>query len=461
MARSNKRSLAKLDQKYVWHPFTQMRDWAKIDPTVIVSGKGPYLIDESGNKYLDANASIWTNLHGHQHSRINRAIQKQLRKIAHSSALGLANEPASILARKLVEKAPKSLKKVFYSDDGSTAIEVALKMAFQYWKHRGKKRNRYLSLENSYHGDTVGAMSLGGIDVFHGTYKDLMFQTDKAPAPYCYRCPYNRAKPERADARSYRKCNFECASLVEKKISNNKQAYAAAVIEPLVQGAAGMIAHPTGYLKLFAQICRSHDIPLIADEVMTGFGRTGTMFACEQENVSPDFLCLSKGITGGYLPLGATLTSQRIFNAFLGDYAERKTFFHGHSYTGNQLGCSAALANLEIFEKEKTLMKNQALAKRFDLSLQEFWRLEHVGDIRRVGMIAGIELVHDWKTRTAYSWKEKIGVRVCEEAKKNGVITRPVGNVIVIMPPYCVNESQLQTMGEVLKRSIQKITKSS
>ncbi len=463
MARHGK-SLAALDQRYIWHPFTQMRDWLKQNPTVIVSGNGPYLKDAEGKRYLDANSSIWTNLHGHRHPQITQTISKQLKKIAHSSALGLANEPASLLAKKLIQLAPKSLKKVFYSDDGSTALEVALKMAFQFWKHRNINRHKFLTLENAYHGDTIGAMSLGGIDAFHGAYQPLLFRTEKVMAPYCYRCPYNRAKPERADARAYRKCNWECISLVEQKLispmkKSTQTPFAAAVIEPLIQGAAGMIAHPVSYLKKFTTLCRQHDVPLIVDEVMTGFGRTGTLFACQQEKVLPDFLCLAKGLTGGYLPLAATLTSQRIFDGFLGDYAQKKTFFHGHSYTANQLGSAAALANLEIFEREKTLRKTAALSNEFGKMLERFWKLPLVGDVRHVGLIAGIELVKDWQTRVAYPWKARLGVRVCNEAKKLGVLTRPIGNVLVIVPPYCTTATQLERICEVMEKSIKNACK--
>ena len=483
--------LAGLDRRYVWHPFTQMRDWLRANPTVIVEGRGPCVMDARGRRYLDANSSIWTNLHGHQQPRITRAMIRQLKKIAHSSALGLANEPASLLAEKLVKLAPKSLKKVFYSDDGSTAIEAALKMAFQFWRqqtvrraaernpegfrgapHRFDSRRSFLALENAYHGDTVGAMSLGGMDVFHDTYRPLMFRTSKVMAPYCYRCPFNRAKPEKTDARNHRKCNWECISLVEQKLESEAggrksrvtrhtsrvtRLYAAAVIEPLVQGAAGMITHPAGYLKKFSDLCRQHDVLLIADEVMTGFGRTGTLFACEKEKVLPDFLCLAKGLTGGYLPLATTLTSQRVFDAFLGEYAERKTFFHGHSYAANPLGCSAALANLETFDREKTLKTIAARSAELETMLQRFWKLPHVGDVRQVGLVAGVELVRNWKTHEPYRWEDRMGARVCEEAKKQGVLTRPIGNVLVIMPPYCITAAQLEKICDVLKRSIQTV----
>ncbi|MGH7951838.1 MAG: aminotransferase class III-fold pyridoxal phosphate-dependent enzyme, partial [Limisphaerales bacterium] len=395
-------------------------------------------------------------MHGHNHPKINAAISRQLKKIAHSSALGLANEPASLLARNLVKVANEiydlrftiydstrrpsrqskivnhKLEKVFFSDDGSTALEVALKLAYEFTRRTRDKsvgrvssraaQPKFLSLEGAYHGDTVGAVSLGHIDLFHKTYGGLLFKTDKVMSPYCYRCPFNHAKPERDDARNYRKCNWECVGKVEQKFSAQKKKgnpYAAFVFEPLIQGAAGMIPQPHGWLNRVSEIARAHDALLIADEVMTGFGRTGfagddvrslnskekklespyvgsygnNLFACHRENVQPDFLCLAKGMTGGYLPMAATLTTQAIFDAFLGEYHEFKTFFHGHSYTGNQLGAAAAAASLEILESEDSVHARQNLEKNLRDELQSLWSLPNVGDVRQVGLIAGIELV--------------------------------------------------------------------
>jgi adenosylmethionine-8-amino-7-oxononanoate aminotransferase len=495
--------LAQLDQKFVWHPFTQMRDWLRREPIVIASGQGAVLRDVKGREFLDANSSIWTNLHGHQHPKINAAIQRQLKKISHSSALGLANEPASLLAEKLVRisnfkfqtanKTPgmtrplnsqfairkSQLSKVFFSDDGSTALEVALKLAYQYsWRIRSaacppalmkKYPPRFLSLDGAYHGDTIGAVSLGHIDLFHQAYDGMLFKTDKVMSPYCYRCAFNRAQPERADARTYRKCNWECVSLVEKKFSVQKKKgnpYAAFVFEPLMQGAAGMIPQPDGWLGRVTDIARSHGALLIADEVMTGFGRTGahslkptahspaSLFACQQENVQPDFLCLAKGLTGGYLPMAATLTTQRVFDAFLGEYEEFKTFFHGHSFTGNQLGAAAALASLDILQTEKSERQRAQLQEQLHAELQTLWKLTHVGDIRQVGLVAGIELVKDWRTRAPFALRERAGIRVCEAMARRGVLTRPVGNVIVLMPPYCTTPAQLQKMVAALAAAV-------
>ncbi|HTR40286.1 MAG TPA: adenosylmethionine--8-amino-7-oxononanoate transaminase, partial [Pseudomonadales bacterium] len=420
--------LAQLDHQYVWHPFTQMRDWLRSEPIVIESGEGTVLRDVRGREFLDANSSIWTNLHGHKHPRINTAISRQLKKIAHSSALGFANEPASLLAEKLVQAANSKLKKVFFSDDGSTALEVALKLAYEYSRRAKKVRQpSFLSLEGAYHGDTVGAVSLGHIDLFHKAYGGLLFRSDKVMSPYCYRCPFNRAKPERADARDYRKCNWECVDKVEQKFSANKKTpLTAFTFEPLMQGAAGMIPQPHGWLKRVSQIARTSGALLIADEVMTGFGRTGhnDLLACHRENVEPDFACLAKGLTGGYLPMAATLTTQKVFNAFLGEYHEFKTFFHGHSYTANQVGAAAGLASIGILQSKKSIQARQKLEKNLSVELQSLWSLPNVGDIRQVGLIAGIELVKDWRTRKPFDLRERAGIRVCEAMATRGVLTR-------------------------------------
>jgi adenosylmethionine-8-amino-7-oxononanoate aminotransferase len=471
---------------------------------LIVAGKSAVLRDLHGREYLDANSSIWTNLHGHNHPKINAAIQRQLKKIAHSSALGLANEPASLLAGKLIQAANagihvsrftfhescakpprksqivnRKLEKVFFSDDGSTALEVALKLAYEFTRRtRAKSVGRaspraaepkFLSLAGAYHGDTVGAVSLGHIDLFHKRYSGLLFQTDKVMSPYCYRCPFNRAQPERADAREYRQCNWECVGLVEKKFESQKRKgnpYAAFVFEPLIQGAAGMIPQPRGWLRQVTEIARGHGTLLIADEVMTGFGRVGrasclspfseqvrdrleacpTLFACHHEGVQPDFLCLAKGLTGGYLPMAATLTTQKVFDAFLGEYDEFKTFFHGHSYTANQLGAAAALASLDILQGKSSIRARQNLEGKLHDELQALWSLPNVGDIRQVGLIAGIELVRDWRTRKPFDLRERAGIRVCEAMARRGVLTRPVGNVIVLMPPYCTTPVQARKM---------------
>ncbi|HTV42856.1 MAG TPA: aminotransferase class III-fold pyridoxal phosphate-dependent enzyme [Candidatus Sulfotelmatobacter sp.] len=488
--------IAQLDHKYVWHPFTQMRDWLQREPLVIVSGKGAVLRDIHGRKYLDANSSIWTNLHGHSHPKINAAISRQLKQIAHSSALGLANEPASLLAEKLVHAAnplgvhplgcPEShstskagvphrneakagplLEKVFFSDNGSTALEVALKLAYEFSRRVKKLKNpTFLSLQGAYHGDTVGAVSLGHIDLFHKAYGGLLFKSGQAMSPYCYRCPFNRAKPERADARDTRKCNWECVAKTEQQFAAQRKKgnpYAAFVFEPLMQGAAGMIPQPAGWLSRVSEIARSYGALLIADEVMTGFGRTGAAkddssrskwFACSRENIRPDFLCLAKGLTGGYLPMAATLTTTEVFNAFLGRYDEFKSFFHGHSYTGNQLGAAAALANLEILQDTQSVHARQQLESDLRRELQSLWQLPGVGDIRQIGLVAGIELVKNWRTREPFDLRKRAGIRVCETMAARGVLTRSIGNVLVLMPPYCTTPAQLKQMISVMRDAI-------
>ncbi len=455
-----------------------MRDWLGREPIVIVEGRGATLLDERGNEYLDANSSIWTNLHGHRHPTITRAIRDQLRRIAHSSALGLANEPAARLAQRLIHaanvKSPRArdaatprprdaasgppLAKVFYSDDGSTAMEVALKLAYEYARRtRGIRRPKFLSLENAYHGDTVGAVSLGHIDLFHRAYSGMLFRSDQVMSPYCYRCPFNLAKPERGDARTYRQCKWECVGLVEQKLAAQKRQgapYAGFVVEPLMQGAAGMIAQPSGWLGKVQDLARHHGAPLIADEVMTGFGRTGSFFACHAEGVRPDFMAVAKGLTGGYLPMAATLTTQAVFDAFLGDYAEFKTFFHGHSFTGNQLGAAAALASLDLLASADSRARRLRLETTLRDSLHELWTSPQVGDIRQVGLVAGVELVADWTSRRPFDLREKVGIRVCEAMARRGVLTRPIGNVIVLMPPYVTTPRQARKMVAALGEAI-------
>jgi len=490
--------LAQLDHAHLWHPFTQMRDWLDREPIVIASGKGAILRDVHGREYLDGNSSIWTNLHGHNQPQVNAAIRRQLSKIAHSSALGLANEPASLLAAELVRVAnPKSisppgksreqrnerrnassspgpikLSKVFFSDDGSTAMEVALKLAYEFARRTGRsKKPEFLSLADAYHGDTIGAVSLGHIGLFHEAYAGLLFKSDRVMSPYCYRCPFNRAKPQRADAREYRQCNWECVGKVEQKFaarSKRGNPYAAMVVEPLIQGAAGMIPHPAGWLRRIAEIVRGHRAQLIADEVMTGFGRTGvpsadtpppsnSLFACHHEGVQPDFLALAKGLTGGYLPMAATVTTQAVFDAFLGDYDEFKTFFHGHSYTANQLGAAAALASLELLQSAASIRARRRLEQALGQEIKSLWSLSNVGDIRQVGLIVGVELVRDWRERKPFELRERAGARVCEAMAKRGVLTRPIGGVIVLMPPYCTTPAQAEQMIGALRDGIDEV----
>ena len=447
---SRQKRLAAWDQKYVWHPFTQMKDWLTEEPLVIDRAKGSYLIDTKGNRYLDGVSSLWVNVHGHGHRTVNARVREQLNKLEHSTLLGLSNTPAVELARELTSIVPKGLTKVFYSDNGSTAVEAAIKIAYQYWQNTGRKKKKYIAhLANSYHGDTLGSVSVGGIALFHKAYRGLIFKTIKVDFPDCYRAPKGEKYPDYA---------FECVDRFEAMLKKKHGQIAAFVVEPIVQGAAGMIMWPKGILKRIAGLCRRHDVIFIADEVATGFGRTGKMFACEQEGVSPDILCLAKGLTAGYLPLAVTLTTKKIFDGFVFDYKDQKTFFHGHTYTGNPLACAAALANLEVFEKEGTLGKMSPKIKFLSRKLQMFYNLPHVGDVRQRGFMVGIELVRDRATKAPYPWQERVGVRVCQEVRKHGVILRPLGNVIVLMPPLSMSLEELARLADVTYEAIEKVT---
>ena len=450
-----------LDRAHVWHPFTQMRDWNAPDAEsiVVIEGSGAVLKAEDGREYLDGNSSIWTNLHGHRRPEIDAAIRGQLDRIAHSSFLGLTNDVAPKLAAELIRATGLELHKVFFSDDGSTAMEAALKMVFQARMQRGEtQRTTFISLGNAYHGDTLGAMSAGHSATFHRTYRPLLFPTREAMSPACYRCPYNRAEPVRGmDARHSRQCSWECIDELKSALEAEGDRASALVLEPVVQGAAGMTMHPPGYLARAAELCRDRGVWLVLDEVMTGFGRTGPMFAFQSEGVKPDIVALAKGLTAGYLPLAATLANEEIFDAFLGDYSEMRTFFHGHSYTGNALGCAAALANLDIFSFEQTLQKNERLAEVLAEKLKVFWSHPNVGDVRQQGLICAIELVHNFKMRESFPFVERVGHRVCEAARKHGLLTRPIGDVLVLMPPYCTTEAQIDAIVQALWLALNEI----
>ena len=431
-----------------------MKMWMESAQLVVAKAKGVYLYDVDGNKYLDGVSSLWANIHGHSHPVLLRAIRKQLNQLDHSTFLGLTNVPATLLAERLVKIAPPGLQRVFYSDNGSTAVEIALKMSFQYWRLKGSQfssKKTFISFGNSYHGDTLGSVSVGGVDLFHKTFEPLLFKSIKVFHPDCYRCPYGKS----ADT-----CEVFCFSEVEGTLERQHNEICGVVVEPLVQGAAGILTAPRGFLKKLESLCRRFNVHLIVDEVATGFGRTGTMFACEQEGVSPDFLALAKGLSGGTLPLAATLTTEDVFNAFLGERPEFNTFFHGHTYTGNPLACAAALANLEIFRQERTLQRLKSKIDFLSRRLSEFRELAHVGDIRQAGFIAGIELVRDRATRASYPSSERMGHAVILEARRQGVILRPLGDVIVLMPPLSISRSELGRLLDVTFASIQSATNS-
>jgi len=443
--------LRALDKRHVWHPFTQMQDWERDDQIVIEKGEGCWLIDTDGRRYLDGVASMWTNVHGHCRRELNEALKIQVDRLEHSTLLGLGSEQSIILAARLAGITPPGLDRFFYSDNGSTAMEVAVKMAYQYQVHRGcPERSRFITFKNAYHGDTLGAVSVGGIDIYHATFKPLMFETIQAPAPYCYRCE--------TGCSDRTTCGMKCLAALETLITEHAGLCAGLVIEPLLQGAGGMIVQPAGFLSRVRELFDRHDLLMVADEVATGFGRTGKMFACQHEDVTPDIMAISKGIAAGYLPLAATVATEKVYAAFLGDYSELKTFFHGHTFTGNPLACAVALKSLDLFESDNLLAELQPKISRLSEKLDRFKSMEHVGDVRQCGMAAGIELVEDKRTRRAYPWEQRQGVKVCLEARQHGIFSRPLGNTIVVYPPLVISDSELDFLLDGLQRSIITVT---
>jgi adenosylmethionine---8-amino-7-oxononanoate aminotransferase len=419
---------AQLDRDHLWHPFTQQQSWCEEERVVIERAEGTHLIDAEGRRYIDGVSSLWCNVHGHRHAGIDAAVGAQLDRVAHSTMLGLTHPGAAELAARLVEIAPPGLTRVFYSESGSTATEIALKMAFQFQQQRGgqhRRRTAFAHLRDGYHGDTLGSVSVGGIDLFHATYRPLLFQT-------------HAAEPGDVDD-------------LERVLSTHEEEIAALILEPLVQGAAGMIVHPPGYLRAARELCDRYGVLLICDEVATGFGRTGTMFACEHEDVSPDILCLAKGLTGGYLPLAATMTTECLYEGFLGAPEEGRTFFHGHTYTGNPLACAAALASLDAFEQERTLERLQPKIALLEELLADVAAMPEVAEVRHRGVMVGIDLgPHDPALR--------LGHRVTLEARKRGAIIRPLGDVVVLMPPLSISAEELTLLVKITAAAIAEAT---
>jgi adenosylmethionine---8-amino-7-oxononanoate aminotransferase len=444
------------DKRYLWHPFTQQQDWETEPQLVITEAQGCYLTDEEGQRYLDGISSLWVNLHGHQHPVINAAIKQQLEKVAHTTMLGLTHPSAAQLGKRLVELAPGRLSRVFYSDTGAAAMEIALKIAFQYWQQVDPpqlQRKAFLSIHNAYHGDTVGAMSVGGIDIYRQVYTSLFFPT----------ITVNPSQSEQAQDQDIRvdctcgnqpsctSCHMPCLDELERVISQHAQELVAVIMEPLFQGAGGIHIYPKGYTRAVWEMTKRHGILFIVDEVATGFGRTGKMFACEHEGIEPDIMGLAKGISGGYLPLAATLATEEIYQAFLGP---GRTFFHGHTYTGNPLACAAALASLDIFEQEHTLEKLQPRIEQLRLGLERLSALPIVADVRQCGLVAGVELATKKDRYRPFPSEKKIGVRVIKEARKRGVILRPLSDVIVLMPPLVISEQELTLLLDVVQDAI-------
>jgi adenosylmethionine-8-amino-7-oxononanoate aminotransferase len=433
------------DREIVWHAFTQM---AEYEPLILARGEGTKLWDIDGNEYLDGVSSVWCNVHGHRHPKLDAAIRAQLDQVAHVTSLGSSNPTTIRLAKRLVDLAPAGLDRVFFSDNGATAVEVALKMALQYWRQReNPKPNKttYLAFGTAYHGDTLGSVSVGGVERFHAMFQPLLFPVLRAPAPDTYRLP--------AGVSQQQACEYYLAQ-VEKILTREHERIAAIVVEPLVQAAAGMLMHPAGFLRGLSGLARRFDVLLIADEVAVGFGRTGTMFACEQEGVSPDFLCLAKGLTGGYMPMAATLTTSEVWRAFLGGYEESKTFYHGHTYGGNPLGAAVALATLDVFDEEQTLAELPPKIARMREHLDRIGEHPQVGDTRQRGLIGAVELVRDRATKEPYPWGEKRGMAACDAARKRGVLLRPLGNVLVAMPPLSVSLSELDQIMLALEAGV-------
>ncbi|MDA7949977.1 MAG: adenosylmethionine--8-amino-7-oxononanoate transaminase [Pirellulaceae bacterium] len=440
MDHSNEPTIEQLkqwDKKHVWHSFTQM---AEYEPFVISKGHGATLYDLQGNAFLDGVSSLWCNLHGHNHPRLNAALKKQSERVSHVTSLGMANDTTIKLAHRLPKIAPKGLEHTFFSSDGSSAVEVALKIAFQYWQQKENpkpQKRKYLALTDAYHGDTLGSVSVGGVARFHEMFHPLLFEVLRLPTPDNYRLPEGVTREEA--------CSFYTNQL-EEVLEKHHHELAAFVIEPKMQCAAGMLKHPEGYFKEVRRLTQKYNVLLIADEVAVGNGRSGTYFASEQEGVHPDILCTGKGLTGGYLPLAITMTTTEIWNAFLGEYHESKTLFHGHTYSGNPLGAALALESLNLFEDENLLSHVREKAKLFTKLLSELNEYEEVGDIRQLGLIAGVEFVQDRQAKTPFPWDKKVGIQICNGALEKGVWLRPLGNVLVILPPLSITEQELQTI---------------
>jgi adenosylmethionine-8-amino-7-oxononanoate aminotransferase len=444
------RRLVESDRRNLWHPFTQMQEWLAEEPLVVDEASGVHLVDTLGSRYLDGVSSLWCNVHGHRVPEIDAAVRAQLDRVAHTTLLGLASTASIECAEELLRWTPRGLTRVFFSDAGATAVEIAIKIAFQHHQLRGDvERKEFVAIRGGYHGDTIGSVSVGGMDLFHRIFKPLLFDVHHAAQPYCYRCPFERAPGT---------CCMECVTAVERIFAERHGRIAALVVEPLVQGADGMITQPRGYLRALRELCDREGALLVCDEVATGFGRTGTMFAVEQEGVVPDLMTVAKGITGGYLPLAATLATERVFESFLGAHAEKKTFFHGHTYTGNPLACAAAIASMRLFRDRRVLDGLPARIAALEAALAQLRDHPRVGEVRQRGLMVGIELVRDRATKAEYPYDARAGQRACREARPLGAILRPLGNVVVLMPPLAMTEAQLGELARIAIEAIDRAT---
>lgn len=448
--RARHQRLAEADHRHLWHPFTQMEGWLVEDPLIVDGADGVYLLDTLGNRYLDGVSSLWCNVHGHRVPELDDAIRAQLDRVAHSTLLGLASTASIECAEELVRHVPAGLTRVFFSDAGATAVEIAIKMAYQHHQLRGDTaRSEFVALTGGYHGDTIGSVSVGGIDLFHRLFKPLLFDVHHAPQPYCYRCPLGKALPA---------CAMACAGEVERIFAERKGKIAALVVEPLVQGADGMITQPPGYLRRLRELCDREGALLVCDEVATGFGRTGTLFAVEQEGVRPDLMTVAKGLTGGYLPLAATLATEEVFRSFLGPFESKRTFFHGHTFAGNPLGCAVATASMRLLTSRRVIEGLPAKAGALARGLAPLASHPHVGEIRQRGLMVGVELVRDRASKAEYDYALRVGHQVCLAARPLGALLRPLGNVVVLMPPLAMTEAQLGELTAITRTAIEQVT---
>jgi adenosylmethionine-8-amino-7-oxononanoate aminotransferase len=435
------------DLKVLWHPCTQMKDHEALPPVPIRRGQGVWLEDFEGRRYLDAVSSWWVNLFGHANPRINAALTQQLEELEHVILAGFSHAPVVELSERLVKLAPPGLSRCFYADNGSSAVEVAVKMSFHYWKNLGKSRKtRFITLSNSYHGETLGALAVGNVELYKETYKPLLMDVITVPSPDCF---------DREPGESWESHTRKMFAHMEQALEKHGAETAAVILEPLVQCAGNMRMYHPVYLKLLREACDRHGVLLIADEIAVGFGRTGTLFACEQAGMTPDFLCLSKGLTGGYLPLSVVMTREAVYDAFYDDYTKLNAFLHSHSYTGNALGCRAALATLDIFQQDDVITKNRALAAHMAKAAAPLADHPHVAEVRQHGMILAIEWVKDKKKREHFDWKERRGLKIYQHALKRGVLLRPVGSVTYFMPPYVITPDEIDFMVQVAKEGIE------
>jgi len=440
------KTLTERDLDVVWHPCTQMQDHETVPLIAIRRGRGVWLEDYDGNRYIDAISSWWVNLFGHANPQISAAVASQAQELEHVILAGFTHEPVIALSERLVEITPAGLSRCFYADSGSAAVEIALKMSFHYWQNHGyKKKTQFVSLTNSYHGETLGALSVGDVALYKETYEPLLLQCRTATSPDCYR----------RDPGVTREAH--CAAVfsdMERMLAQHGESTCAVIVEPLVQCAGHMRMYHPVYLKLLRQACDKYNVHLIADEIAVGFGRTGTMFACEQAAISPDFLCLGKGLTGGYLPLSVCLTTEDVYSAFYADYVALKAFLHSHSFTGNPLSCAAALATLDIFERDSVIERNKHLSAHMKRACQRFQDHPHVGEVRQTGMILALEMVSDKSTRACFPWQERRGLRVYRHALSNGALLRPLGDVVYFMPPYVITPEQVDLLADIAWEAI-------